>query len=230
MSNIKLLIVILSFAGVLIILYMFNKTTEPFIPVSNMVSNKSFNTYNKDGSLYNGGIILKNNSNDSFKQMFNEPNVVDPIVPVIIAKPDEAFKENVFARDEGVKEAIINKEENNNNEYMDVAKAILQFKQPVVSSDKLSYKKFDEFTKKELDETALANVYDQMSAKVLEKISNEEAIRISGKPVETKSLSGLYNPVYTNIDGDDININSNTFNIKYKFEGFSSLPSGSLIK
>ncbi len=229
MSNIKILIVILSFVGIIFIIYMFNKTTEPFIPVSDMVSNKPFNTYNKDGSLYNGGIILKNNSNDSFKQMFNEPNVVEPTVPIRIAKPDEAFKDNVFVRDEGVKEAIINKEENNNNEYMDVANAILNFKQPVVSSDKLSYKKFDEFSKKELDETALANIYDQMSAKVSEKISNEEAKRIGGRPVEIKSISGLYNPVYTNIDGEEIDI-TNPVNIKYKFEGFSSLPLGSLIK
>ncbi len=230
MSNIKLLIIILSFAGIIFIIYMFNKTEEHFIPVSDMVSNKSFNTYNKDNTINNAGIILKNNSTDSFKQMFNEPNVIDPIVPIRIAKPDEAFKDNVFVRDEGVKDAMINKEENNNDEYMDVANAILNFKQPVVSSDKLSYKQINDFTKKELDETQLANIYDQMSAKVIEKISSSEAKRIGGTPVETKSLTGLYNPIYTNIDGENININNNTFNTEYKFQGFSSLPSGSLIK
>jgi hypothetical protein len=211
---------------------MFNKKTDidPFIPVSNMVSTKPFNTYNKDSGIDNAGIILKNNSTDSFKQMFNEPNVINPVVPIRIAKPDEVFVDNVFVRDEGVKIAMINKDETNDNEYMDVANAILNFKQPVVSSDKLSYKQINDFTKKELDETQLASIYDQMSAKVIEKISAVEAKRIGGTPVETKSLSGLYNPVYSNIDGENIDINNNTFNTEYKFQGFSYLPSGSLIK
>lgn len=229
MSNIKLLIIILSFIGIIFIIYQFNKTEEHFIPVSDMVSNKSFNTYNKDNIIDNAGIIFKNNSNDSFKQMLNEPNVIDPIVPIRIAQPDEAFKDNVFVRDEGVSEAIINKEETNNNEYMDVANAVLNFKQPVVSADKLSYKQMNDFSKKELDEIQIANLYDQMSAKVTEKISNDEAKRIGGTPVETKSLNGLYNPIYKNIDGEYIDINNN-FNTQYKFQGFTSLPAGSLFK
>ena len=98
---------------------------------------------------------------------------------------------------------------------------------PIDSSDKLIYKTINDFTIKELNETELAKVYDQMTTKVDNTLSKDELDRITGKPIIQNSIKDLYKPLYTNYDKDyDL---GNLDNVKYIYEGYSSLPFGSMI-
>jgi hypothetical protein len=96
---------------------------------------------------------------------------------------------------------------------------------------------FDELTSSEAaerngwdntpNETELAKVYDQMTTKVDNTLSKDELDRITGKPIIQNSIKDLYKPLYTNYDKDyDL---GNLDNVKYIYEGYSSLPFGSMI-
>ena len=116
---------------------------------------------------------------------------------------------------------------NDNEEYKEVAVAYNNFLLPIDSNDELSYKKYNDFSKEELDESTLQDLYTKMTSSVNKKISSDELERISGKPIIDNSLSGLYKPVYVSYD-NDFNMNK-VDNYNYKFQGFSNLPYGSLI-
>ncbi len=204
-----------------------NTKMEHFIPVSDIATNSPFFTFNKLSEKKNNGIIAKCNPTDNYPIGKNDLNIIDPVVPINIAKPDEPFKNNQFIRDTSVNKAIINLENKNDNEYKDVSNAVLNFQLPVDSNDKLIYKSIDDFNIKELNETELANVYDQMTAKVNNTLTKEEVDRITGKPITQVAISGLYKPIYTNYDKDyDL---GNLDNVNYLYEGYNSLPFGSMI-
>jgi hypothetical protein len=204
-----------------------NKVNEHFIQVSDIATNSPYITYNQLNEKKNTGIIAKCSPTDNFPIGKNDLNIIDPIVNIKIAKPDEPFKDNQFIRDAPVNKAIVNLENKNNKEYMDVSNAVLNFQLPIDSSDKLIYKTINDFTIKELNETELAKVYDQMTTKVDNTLSKDELDRITGKPIIQNSIKDLYKPLYTNYDKDyDL---GNLDNVKYIYEGYSLLPFGSMI-
>ncbi len=236
-ENNTILILILSvlIVGTLYVILKSNK--EPFSPYShvninssNIIMNNTDNTYDKENNQLNSGIIIQGDQ-DNYPLGTNKSDIIyieTPMIPDKIIDPNAAFQENKYIRDAGVNNAIKKIDKNDKEDYKDVSNAYNQFLLPIDSNDELSFKKFSDFTKEELDESTLQDIYTQMTSSVNKKISPDELERITGKPVLDKKLSGLYKPVYVSYD-NDFDINKITNNYEYKFEGFSSLPIGSLI-
>jgi hypothetical protein len=232
-NTILILIAAVLIIGILYLLLKDKKEKfSPFSDVninkSNMIINNTDNTYDKNNNKLNSGIIVKGEV-DNYPLGTNDLNIETPMIPEKILDPNAAYQENKYIRADGVNRAINKLEKNDKEEYKEVASAYNNFILPVDSSNELSFKKFKDFTKEELDESTLQDVYKKMTTSNNKKLSADELERISGKPIIDNNLSGLYKPVYVSYDNDfDMN-NKNIKNYEYKFDGFSNCPMGSLI-
>ncbi len=233
--------IIILIASVLIVgtLYLLLKDDkEHFIPYSdvninksNMLMNDTDLTYDKYSNETNSGIIAKQGKKDNYPLGKNDLNINPPMIPNKTLDPNAAYQENKYIRDEGVNNAINELETEDKEDYKDVSNAYNNFLLPIDSNNELSYKKYSDFTKEEMDETTLHDLYNKMSSSVNKKLSADELERISGKPIIQAKLSGLYKPVYISYDNDfDDYKNDKNNNYEYKFEGYSNLPTGSLYK
>lgn len=233
-NTILILIAAVLIIGALILLLKekkehFHPYSDVNINKSNMILNNTDNTYNKNNNKMNSGIIVKDSEIDNYPLGTNDLNIEPPMIPNKILDPNAAYQENKYIRDNGVNRAINNLEKTDKEDYKEVASAYNNFILPVDSSNELSFKKFKDFTKEELDESTLQDVYKKMTTSNNKKLSADELERISGKPIIDNNLSGLYKPVYVSYDNDfDMN-NKNIKNYEYKFDGFSNHPMGSLI-
>ena len=208
------------------ILFMLKNNAEHFIQISDIVLKSSEQTYDEKNNVDNSSVIVKSGNEDTYPLGTNDPKVITPTIPDRVILPDEAFKDPKYIRDPGVETAINNLNKNNEQEYQDVTKSYIDFKLPVDSKDKLSYKKINDFTKTELDDNYIATIHDQMIAKVNENISNEEFSRIMGKPIIQNDIKGLYKPVYTSYDKDYYSSMNET---KFKYNAYNKLQLGSMI-
>ncbi len=232
-NTILILIASVLIVGTLYLLLKDNK--EHFIPYSdvninksNMLLNNTDNTYDKYSNETNSGIIAKNGIKDNYPLGTNDLNIEKPMIPNKILDPNAAYQDNKYIRDEGINDAINELEDKDDEEYKDVANAYNNFVLPLDSNNELSFKKYKDFTKDELDESTLHDLYNNMTASVSKKLSSDELERISGKPIIDAKLSGLYKPVYISYD-NDFDMDNTIDNYEYKFEGYSHLPNGSLI-
>jgi hypothetical protein len=173
-------------------------------------------------------IVSQNDKNNSFPIEKYELDIPEPHIVYKEIKPDEAFKDVKFERDEGVNKAMQDKINQSKQEYVGLYDAYnMPIDRPVDSNDKLIYKQFSDFTKAELDEMYLADIYNEMSAHVDENISKDELNRIMGKAIINEDLKGYYNPVFVSIDDDNLFVGKNENNFNYKFEGYAPLSFGS---
>jgi hypothetical protein len=234
-ENQTILILVISVLIVGTLFLLLNKNKEPFHPYSdvninksNMIMNNTDNTYNKENNKSNIEIIAKEGERDNYPLGTNQLPIIPPMIPNKTLDPNAAYQTNKYIRDAGVNNAINKLKNDDNEEYKEVSNAYTNFVLPIDSSNELSYKKFKDFTKEELDESTLQDLYTQMTSSVNKKISSDELERISGKPIINKELSGLYKPVYVSYD-NDFDMDKTVDDFEYKFQGFSNLPHGSLI-
>ncbi len=218
--------------GILCLLLKDNK--EPFIPYSdvninksNMLLNNTDLTFDKDNNLSNSEIIAKGNNKDNFPLGTNDLKITIPMIPNKTLDPNAAYQTNKYIRDPGVNNAINNLKKSDIEEHVDVANAYNNFILPIDSNNELSFKNYKDFSKSELDESTLLDIYTKMTSKVNKTLSKEQIERISGKPIISNKLSGLYKPVYVSYDNDFDKNKDLTMDYEYKYEGFSSLPNGS---
>ncbi len=206
--------------------------TEPFVSNEYLKKKLRINndniekTYDKENNQINSGIIMKGGLKDNY-QSSNDLQIEIPLVPNKKIDPEAAFQTNQYIRDTGVNTAIKKLETKDEIEYHEVAQAYTDFVLPKDSNNELLHKKITDFTKEELDNSTLQDIYDKMTTSNSKKLSQEEIDRISGKPIINTKLSGLYKPVYISYDSD-FNKGDN-IDVDYKYEGYSNLPYGSLI-
>jgi hypothetical protein len=206
----------------------FHPYSDVNINKSNMIMNNTNNTYDKENNKLNSEIIAKGKDRDNYPLGTNKLEIIPPMIPNKTLDINAAYQENKYIRDEGINEAITELKNEDKEDYKEVASAYNNFLLPIDSNDELSFKKYKDFTKNELDESTLKDLYTKMTSSVSKKLSAAELERISGKPVIDNKLSGLYKPIYISYD-NDFDMDKTIDNYEYKFEGFSSLPNGSLI-
>jgi hypothetical protein len=209
--------------GIFILYTLINRNKEHFISVSDIATNSDYSTYTSDSKKANNGIIVQGGNKDNYPLGTNDLNIKEPVPPVIIPKPDEPFKDNQFIRDEGVTQAIKNKIEQNDKDYKNVSQVYNNFRIPSDSKDSLTYKQIDDFSKEELNNLTIHDIFNKMTATVDNKINSDEINRITGKPIIYEGVKDLYKPVYSSIENDEMII----FNDNSKYAGYSSLPFGS---
>lgn len=209
--------------GIFILYTLINKNKEKFTVVSDIVAKTNYDSYTPDNNKANYDIIIKGGDKDNYPLGTNNLNIKEPVPPIIIPKPNEAFKDNQFIRDKGVTKAINDKIEQNDKDYKDVAQVYNNFKIPMDSHDLLTSKQIGDFSKEELDNSTLHDIFNDMTAKVNYNLSSEEVQRITGKPIIYEGVKDLYKPVYSSIENDEMII----FNNNSKYTGYSSLPFGS---
>lgn len=209
--------------GIFILYTLINRNKEHFISVSDIATDSDYSTYTPDNEKANNGIIVQGGDKDNYPLGTNNLNIKEPVPPVVIPKPDEAFKANQFIRDEGVIQAMKNKIEQNDKDYTNVAKVYNNFRIPGDSKDSLMYKQIGDFSKEELDNSTIHDIFNKMTASVDNNISSDEINRITGKPIEYEGVKDLYKPVYSSIENDEMIL----FNQNSKYSGYSSLPFGS---
>jgi hypothetical protein len=237
-NNNTLLILIASVLIVGTLYLLLKEKKENFIPYSdvninksNMLINDTDLNYDKENNQKNSEIIAKAGKKDNYPLGTNDLNIKPPMIPNKKLDPNAAFQENQYIRDLGINNAIDELENADEEDYKDVSNAYNNFLLPIDSNDELSFKKYKDFSKNELDESTLQDLYTKMTSSVKKKLSADELERISGKPIIDSKLSGLYKPIYVSYDNDfDNNIDNKTVGYEYKFEGYSNLPHGSLYK
>ncbi len=209
--------------GIFILYTLINRNKENFISVSDIATKSDYLSYTPDNKQANYDIIIKGGEKDNYPLGTNNLNIKEPVPPVIVPKPDEAFKANQFIRDEGVTKAINNKIEQNDKDYQNVAQVYNNYRIPSDSKDSLISKQIGDFSKEELDNSTIHDIFNKMTATVDNNISSDEINRITGKPIEYEGVKDLYKPVYSSIENDEMIL----FNQDSKYSGYSSLPFGS---
>jgi hypothetical protein len=156
-----------------------------------------------------------------------ELEVVDPVVIHPIVLPNQAFKDNLFVRDEGVNRAMDMLSKNTSTAYVDAANSHSTFMVPKDSKDLITYTQYEDIPKEKRDNMFLADIHDMMVGKIDENINKEELDRIMGKPIIYEDVKDMYKPVFVSVDPDQT---SEMFkNIQYKFSGYNDLPFGSML-
>lgn len=203
-----------------IILFIINKTTNEHFDTFEM------NTAPFDVNNFNEPsiIIPHDDINNNFPIESHELKIEAPTIPIIVAKEDEPFKANQFIRDKGITNAMNKLSSNNNTSYSKVADAYVNFVQPVDSTTMIQHKQYNEFTQDQLNDMYIHDIHDAMIGKVDNNISKEEIERITGKPNDVPTISGLYKPVYQSID--DTNLLST---VESKYKPYEPLLLGSVI-
>ncbi len=175
-------------------------------------------------------LISQNDPNNSFPMEKYDLDISEPRIVYKKIEPNEAFKDVRFERDPGVDKAMEDKINASKLEYIPLSNAYSKtIDRPVDSNDKLTFKLITDFSKSDLDSMYLADVFEEMSAKVNENISNDEINRIMGKPIVNNDLTGYYNPVFVSIDKDNLFSGKDDNNFNYKFQGYTPLSFGSLL-
>jgi hypothetical protein len=156
-----------------------------------------------------------------------ELEVVDPVVTHPAVLPNQAFKDNLFVRDEGVNREMEQLSKNTSTNYIDAANSHSTFMVPKDSKDLVTYTNYEDIPKEQRDKMYLADIHDMMTGKINENINKDELERIMGKPIVYEDVKDMYKPVFVSVDPDQT---GEMFkNIQYKFSGYNDLPFGSLI-
>ena len=173
-------------------------------------------------------IINNKDNNNSYPLNEYELKIDPPQIDLTPPKKDEAYHDDNFIRDNGVNNAMKKKEQTNNIDYTRVIDSVFSFNKPQNSHDLLTNINIKNISKDELQNSNLADIYNKMTAKVINDISPEQIDNITGKPIIDEQINGYYKPVLSLIDQNlkyfDIN------DIDYKYKAFEEIPMGSLIK
>jgi hypothetical protein len=164
-------------------------------------------------------IIGKEDKNNNFP--INEKIIIDKPINNKSAQKDAPFADSNFIRDKGVENEMKKKIKSDDIEYGCVIDSVLKFNYPENSKDLLTSLNIKNLSKKQLDEYCLADLYDDMTAKVVNKITSEQIKSITGTEVDDSScVSNLYKPIYVSID-KNLNYKNREEDIEYKFNGFN---------
>ena len=249
--NKNFLIIIFTLFIIVIIIIFYNKcnnfsNTEHKIKVEsfenaqiNILKDiKEFNTKPDDNSMlvdvpsdfYSHAkeeIIVPEINKDNNFPLSKELEIVDPVVTHPAVLPNQAFKDNLFVRDEGVNRMMDILSKNTSTAYVDAANSNSTFLVPKDSKDLITYTHYEDIPKEKRDNMFLADIHDMMTGKVNENINRDELDRIMGKPIIYEDVKDMYKPVFVSVDPDQT---SEMFkNIQYKFNGYNDLPFGSMI-
>lgn len=141
--------------------------------------------------------------NNSFP--FVKSGIVEPIATQPVIKENELYKDTKFIRDERLQKAFKVDELNRNTSYKPVIDVETKFRYPENSHDLLQYKKYKEFTKNELKDKYIHDIYNEMSDTVINNVSSDEIHRIQGIYYDDKSNNisstvASKPPVYSSYD------------------------------
>ena len=125
------------------------------------------------------------------------------------------FYLNTFDRDDRLLSAIERQNNVDKNKYIPVINTISLFNNPVNSNDLIESKNYKSFTKDELKDTYIHDIYNMMTEKVSNVIKKNELDRIQGVFMEESSNLSLYKPVYSSIDLSTNNYVFNQIETKY---------------
>jgi hypothetical protein len=165
-------------------------------------------------------IISKEDKNNNFP--INEEIIDDTPIYHKPVQKDAPFADTNFKRDEGVENEMKKKIKIDDLEYKLVIDSVNGFNYPENSKDLLTSLDIKNLTKEQLDDYCLADLYDDMTAKVVNKITPEQIKSITGTPIDDYcTTSNLYNPVYVSID-ENLNY-QNREEVEYKFNGFDKI-------
>ena len=226
--NIEILIPIAVIIGCILLIIIKSAKNEHFLSErieSDIILPNPVPTFQYDLDPKKDLIIGSNDKNNNFP--IADIKIVPPKINNNPPKKDEAFKDNEFIRDKGVENAMNNKNKTNDIDYSNVINSYLNFKNPENSGDLLTNLSIKDFSKDELKNSYLHDIFNKMSAKVINNVSNEQINNIMGKPIEENKIDNLYKPVLSLIDE---NLKYNDLNdIQYKYSAYNELPIGSLI-
>ena len=135
------------------------------------------------------------------------PFAQSPIIATVATQPvvkkDELYKDTQFRRDARLKKAFELTKIAHTDSYKPVIDVETKFNYPANSLDLLQYKKYKDFTKDELKDKFIYDIYSEMSDKVINNVPVEEIKRIQGtyhNDMTNNVGSLLYKPVYSSID------------------------------
>ena len=199
-----------------------NDLSPELIPFEMRIPNDpNINTIVNNNIDNTGVLIIPQDKKSNFPLDTNSMNIEEPKIVYTEPKPNEAFKDNRYIRDEGLTNAMKKVGSNTANEYKELINVVGDYKIPISSNDKLSFKSYDDVKNKNM---YIHEMYNEMSAKLNEDISKEELERIMGKPIEREELKNMYNPVYSNINIKDIMLD-----MDYKYKGYENVGYGSVL-
>ena len=140
---------------------------------------------------------------------FQSSSIIAPVGTTPVIKKDDIYKETIFDRDTRLVSAIDRQVNVDKNEYIPVVNTIMSFNIPVNSNDLLESKDYKSFTKEELKDKYIHDIYNMMTNKVSNVVKEDELTRIQGIYPTDTVISSLYKPVYSSID---LSTNNYTFN------------------
>ncbi len=133
----------------------------------------------------------------------------------------QAEEINYCNRDEAVTNTMDKLTLENNKEYILTAKDLIKFKPPECSKDLLTNVNIKNLSKDTLDNSYLAELYNSMTAKVINNISKDQIDSITGIEVKETELKNMYKPLVSLIDKNLIyDVNNENNKIDYKFSGY----------
>lgn len=139
---------------------------------------------------------------------FQSANIITP-KPII----KNSFYLDTFDRDDRLLTAIKRQTNVDKNIYTPVVNTITSFNNPVNSNDLIKSKNYKSFTKDELKETYIHDIYNMMTEKVSNVIKKDELDRIQGVFMEKLNNLSLYKPVYNPVYSSiDLSTNNYIFN------------------
>ncbi len=227
--DINKLLPIVLVIGCIILLVITNFKEESFkgeYRESDIILPTQVPTYQYDLDPKKDLIISPEDKNNNFP--LNEEIINDiPIYNKPVQK-DAPFADTNFIRDEGVDFEMGKKIEIDDLEYKLVVDSVNNFNYPENSKDSLTSLDIRQLSKEQLDNYLIADLYDDMTAKVVNKITPEQIKSITGTEVdESCTVSNLYNPVYVSID-ENLNY-QNREEVDYKFNGFDKIGLYSIV-
>ena len=155
---------------------------------------------------------------------FQSSSIITPVGTAPVVKKDDVYKQTIFERDNRLVSAIDRQVTVDKNTYIPVVNTIMKFNNPVNSNDLIESKNYKSFTKEELKDKYIHDIYDMMTYKVSDVVKKDELDRIQGtRPIDTV-IGSLYKPVYSSID---LSTNNYTFNdviIDAKYQPYEGIP------
>jgi hypothetical protein len=148
---------------------------------------------------------------------FKSNGLIPPMPTHSFVGKDVLYKDTLFERDDRMKKAVANQE----NSYVPAYKPYMnvedRFNIPANSKDFIETKEYKSFSKDELKDQYIANVYNTMTDQNIKQNINES---IFGSTNSSSSKVSLYKPVYTSIDLSTNNYLFNNHIIERKFEPY----------
>ena len=171
-------------------------------------------------------IISKEDKNNNFP--INEELIDDTPIYIKPVQIDAPFADTDFKRDPEINYEMKKEIEIDDLEYKLVVDGVNGFNYPENSKDLLTSIDIKSLSKEQLDNYCIADLYNDMTSKVVNNITPEQIKNITGIPVdESCGVSNLYNPVYVAID-ENLNY-QNREEVEYKFNGFDKIGLYSII-